>query len=102
MAAVRAAAPWVTIPRRPGACPRSATAPVRRARTQTVTSSAAVAVARRVAADEPFLKEGALGRGSSLRAHRGDEQLEFPADDPHVVTRVDDLPRVRGTHDCRP
>ena len=23
-------------------------------------------------------------------------------DDPHVVARVDDLPRVRGTHDRRP
>src|SRR5918996_68535 len=91
-----------TTRRRPGACRPSATAPARRASSPTATSSAAAAAARRVAADEPFLQEGAVGRGAPDAAHRVHERLERQADDPHLVADVDDLPRDGGPHHRRP
>src|SRR3954447_24430318 len=101
MAAARAPRRWATIRRRPGACRRSATAPARRASSPIVTSSVAGAAARRVAADEPFLQEGAVGRGAPDAARRVHERLQLQDDDPHLVADVDDLPRDGGSHHRR-
>src|SRR3954447_27041688 len=102
MAAARAPRRWATIRRRPGACRPSATAPARRASSPIVTSSAAGAAARRVAADEPFLQEGAVGRGAPDAARRVHERLQQQDDAPHLVADVDDLPRDGGPHHRRP
>src|ERR671927_170895 len=101
MAVARAPAPWATTRRRPGACRRSATAPARRASSPTATSSAAAAAGRRAAADEPFLEEGAVGRGAPDPAHRVHERLQPAHDGPHLVADVDDLPRDGGPHHRR-
>src|SRR5687768_3473329 len=102
MAAARAPPRWATTRRRPGACRRSATAPARRASSPTATSSAAAAVARRAAADVSFIQEGAVGRGPSDGPHRVHERLQLQDDDPHLVARLDDLPRDGRPHDRRP
>src|SRR3954449_9673789 len=102
MAVARAPPRWATTRRRPGACRRSATAPARRASSPTATSSAAVAVARRAIADVSFLQEGAVGRRAPYGAHRVHELRKHEDHDPHLVARVDDLPRDGRPHDRRP